>query len=92
MNKEKWIDDVLASTEGMERANAPSRLHEGIMQKLSSKPRSKNISLAAGIAAAVMIMLINVGTVVHYVKSYKQTSANVFESNSTQETISSVTL
>ena len=69
--KEAWVDRVLASTQGMQRAMAPHDLYEKILLKLNNPAKTKVIQLPAikWAAAALLLLAVNVGSLV-YASSY----------------------
>jgi hypothetical protein len=67
-NKEQWIDEVLRSTEGMQRVQHPGDLLEQINLKLSKSRAVKAtpFPLKQWVAAAVLLILLNAGSVVYF--------------------------
>ncbi len=66
-NKEQWIDQVLASTQGMQRATPPDGLYENVMQQLNNpaKPTVMPVPAIKWAAAAAVLLVLNVGSVMY---------------------------
>lgn len=62
MDKKKWIDDVLASTDGMSKARPERDLFLGIEDKMQFRKKQviplKTVSLAA--ASIALLILVNI--------------------------------
>ncbi len=67
MHKEEWVDAVMSSTGGMLPAMPPDQLYKNIIAGLD-KPvaRIVPISVKQWAAAAILLLALNVGSVVHY--------------------------
>jgi hypothetical protein len=87
MNKENWIEEVLQSTDGIQRAVAPAHMADRAWAGVRMAARPRPGLLRTGIAAAVVILAVNVGTVVHMIRQ------KPFPSGSTpSETIESTSI
>lgn len=75
-NKEKWIGEVLESTKGMSRAPLRIDLYENIIRNLDNSGPVKNVRIPARqwVAAAVLLLAINAGSVIYYTVQNKKTS------------------
>lgn len=62
MSKDRWIDEVVASTDGMQRAKAPEGLFTKIDRKLASgvKAARKVPFSTVGLAAASIVLLVTI--------------------------------
>ncbi len=90
MNKENWINDILDSTAGMQRPTAPDGIFEGAMNKLPVQPATRNLTLKLGIAATTVMLLLNAGTVVHYIHNNKKNIEATQNPGEQHETIISI--
>jgi hypothetical protein len=65
--KDKWIDEVMGSLDGMQRVPAPSGMYDGVMARIRAGRGSKTYSLLPRIAAAaaVLLLAVNVASVFH---------------------------
>ena len=79
INKEEWIDQVLESTRDMTEAKLPHDLYEQITNKLSAPTKPKTVPNTAKqwIAAAIILLAINAGSAIYYVRESKKTAAVV---------------
>jgi hypothetical protein len=66
--KEQWIDEVLASTQGIARADAPAGLYDKVMAELNAPKTIRGISLPLKqwVAAAVVLIAVNIASVVYF--------------------------
>lgn len=85
-NKEKWIDEVLNSTTGMNRAQPGADLYEQITARLSRPaPATVSFPVKRWVAAAVLLLALNVGSVVYFnSRENKVTSVNTTNSLASQ--------
>lgn len=76
--QEEWIDNVLNSTNGMQRASPGPFLYENIINKLNTTPPFKTFSFPVmKLAAAVILLLaLNAGSVVYYNSRSRKTVVN----------------
>ena len=76
INKEKWIDEVFNSTQGMNRAQPGADLYEKITDKLSRPhPVSLPFPVKRWIAAAVLLLALNVSSVIYFNSQEKKTAS-----------------
>jgi len=74
INKEKWIDEVFNSTQGLKRAQPGADLYEKIAAKLSHpQPVSLPFPVKRWIAAAVLLLAVNMGSVIYFNGQEKKT-------------------
>jgi hypothetical protein len=66
MNRENWIDEVLNSTQGMQQAAAPADMADRAWQGIRTTAATRPGLLRAGIAAAIVLVALNIGSVMHY--------------------------
>ena len=66
-NKEKWISEVIASTNGMHRASPGKDLFEKITSGMASAKTVtiKPFPITRWAAAAILLLALNVGAVLH---------------------------
>jgi hypothetical protein len=90
MQREKWIDEVLNSTEEMHRAMPPDDLYDKFISRLKEPDQVRPISfpLKQWAAAAVLLLALNIGSVVYFVGRDRQNNsvnpiAAALEMNST---------
>lgn len=72
MKKNDWIDQVLRSTEGMKRAEAPPDLQEQIADVLFA-PKIRKLSPAWALTVAASFALLLAANVLFLVKNHRQT-------------------
>ncbi len=75
-NKEKWIDEVLGSTHGISRAQPGTGLYEQVQARLRN-PRQINSTpfpVKQWVAAAILLLALNVGSVVYLTGTNKKAS------------------
>jgi hypothetical protein len=66
--KEQWIDEVIGSTEGIQRAKPAGDFFEKVTQGLS-RPAKSNVygfPVKQWAAAAILLLALNVGSVVYF--------------------------
>ena len=75
--KDKWIDEVMSSLDGLQRVPAPAGLYDGVMSRVRSGNGNKIHSLLPRIAAAAAILLlaVNVASVFHATHKSKPVSS-----------------
>lgn len=88
--KDKWIDEVMNSLEGMQRVPASAGMYDGVMARIRSGRGSKTYSLLPRIAAAAAILLlaVNVASVFHATHKNKQAMSEKGVYNMVDEQIS----
>ena len=66
--REQWIDRVMVSTRGMQRAMPAADLYEKITHKLNNQPSVRVMALPyiRWAAAAVLLISVNVATIKYY--------------------------
>lgn len=66
--KEQWIEEVLGSTRGMARANAPKNLYDKVMTGLDRPKTLAGMSfpLKQWVAAAVVLLAVNVASIAYF--------------------------
>ena len=66
-NKEKWISEVMGSTNSMQPATPPSDLFEKIVINLNSPEKTRIIIIPAKqwAAAAILLLTLNIGSAVY---------------------------
>lgn len=80
--KEKWIDDVMGSLEGMSKAQPREDLYEGIMTRLSGPNiRTRPLLPKQWAAAAILLLALNVGSVVYFSERQHKTGAKSTDTN-----------
>ncbi|MFY7999297.1 MAG: hypothetical protein ACOVSW_11935 [Candidatus Kapaibacteriota bacterium] len=91
--KERWKDEVLSSTEGMQRSEAPPFLFTRIQSRIQSRFRGKDNRvaspiLALGVAAFVVLCCVNVWILADSIKAKTQnTTIQALQAASTLETV-----
>ena len=67
-NREQWIDDVMASASGISRAQPSPGFYEGVSAKISAPVATRTIAipLKQWVAAAVLLVAINIGSVIYF--------------------------
>ncbi len=71
-HKEQWIDTVLASTEGMKRAQPQEGLYNNLLNKLSgSQPNVVSFPVRQWAAAAILLLALNIGSVIYFTNQQK---------------------
>ncbi len=80
-NKERWIDEVMNSTQGMSRAQPGAGLYEQITAKLT-RPQTATTSFPVKrwAAAAILLLTLNVGSVIYFNNREKK-ATNISTSN-----------
>ena|SRR5579872_1450764 len=90
-NKEKWIDEVLNSAQGIKRAQPGADLYEKITDKLS---RSQSVAVSFPVkqwaAAAILLLALNVGSVIYFDRQ-ENSAASVTTGNPIASEIQTVT-
>ncbi|MFK7809209.1 MAG: hypothetical protein AB8F74_15505 [Saprospiraceae bacterium] len=90
-DKEKWIDEVLGSIKGSERAKPQSELFSKIEDALNDQ-EVKVIPMSQwgySVAAAVLVLLLNIAVLKQYVQSNNANiSEIVTDDNSSQSLVS----
>ncbi len=78
--KEKWIDDVLNSVQGMSRIH-PQGVYDNAMANLG-KPRTVThpFPVMRWAAAAILLLALNIGSAIYY-KSNVRVSSNTSSEN-----------
>jgi hypothetical protein len=66
--KEQWIDDVLGSTQGMSRAEAPANLYDRVMIGVQNPRSRSSLPVKQWAAAAVLLVAVNIASVVYFSK------------------------
>jgi hypothetical protein len=66
-NKDIWIDKVLSSTQGMERAQPQSELYEQVLARLSRpQPVVRPLHPIRWAAAAILLLAVNIASVIYF--------------------------
>ena len=80
-DKEKWINEVMASTNGMQPAMPPSYFFEKITKGISSPRKGKVIAFPVKqwAAAAVLLLSINIGSAIYSIE-HKRKTGNIASS------------
>ena len=75
-NKERWIEQVLDSTQGMARAEAPAGMYDNVVAALNRPMVVKGVSLPVKqwAAAAVLLIVVNIASVLYFTGNNKQQS------------------
>ncbi len=81
MNKEKWINEALDSTAGMQRAAAPAGLFTGITNRIGSSIDTSPVSAKRWIAAAILLLAVNLGSALYAVASRAEKTGNTASSS-----------
>lgn len=65
--KDKWIEEVMGSLEGMQRVPARADMYDSVMNRIRTGKGGKTYSLLPRIAAAaaVLLLAVNVASVFH---------------------------
>lgn len=77
MNKEKWINEVLDSTRGMQRATPPPGLYDKIAVRLHNTGKDVIRPAKLWVAAAIVLLALNVGSIVYALTQNKKTETTV---------------
>ena len=86
-DKKIWIDEVMASTKGMTPLPPDAMLYKKVMDRINSQTGSndRKILLTRSATAAVLLLVINVLSIVHYTKKVNSNSKqNVYEELNTE--------
>ncbi len=88
--KDKWIDEVMGSLDGMQRVPASAGMYDGVMARIRTGKVTKTYSLLPRIAAAAAILLlaVNVASVFHATRKGGQQAAGKGVYNMVDEQIS----
>lgn len=75
-NKEKWINEIMGSTAGMQRAKPKEGLYDRVMSRLGDEPTVRTIPLNVKrwAAAAVLLVALNAVSVVYFTQNRKVAS------------------
>jgi len=92
-NKEKWIDDVLGSVQGISMAQPRTGLYEQVVMKLSNPQKTRKIPLPIKqlAAAAMLLLALNVGSVIYFMTQNKKTAVTASEHSMAMEIQSVIT-
>jgi len=92
-NKEKWIDEVLGSVQGISRAQLCTDLYEQIGMKLNNRQTARKIPLPVKqlAAAAMLLLALNVGSVIYFMTQNKKTAVTASEHSMAMEIQSVIT-
>jgi hypothetical protein len=87
MEKEQWIEEVLSSAKGASRAQPPADFTESVMRRIGEKPRAraKAISLKWAVAAAIMLVPLNIAVLLHYNSTVKAETHAIAEAGGTND-------
>ncbi len=70
--KEQWIGAVLASTEGMKRAQPQDGLYDNLLSRLnSSQTNVVSFPVRQWAAAAILLLALNIGSVIYFTNQQK---------------------
>jgi hypothetical protein len=64
-DKEKWINEVLDSTRGIRRAQPGNDLFDRVTTRLSRSGTAVRLPLVRWAAAAIFLVVLNVGSVIY---------------------------
>jgi len=84
IEKEKWIDEVFSSTQGMLRAQPGEGMFQKINARLNEPREVKTVPLPLKqwAAAAILLLALNVGSVIYYAgQNTKDTGSNAVAAN-----------
>ncbi len=79
INKENWIEEVMNSTSGMERAATPPDLYKNVMTRLAGKSMPSTPA-KHWIAAAVLLLALNIGSILYSIGQNKKTANTTISS------------
>lgn len=71
-NKERWIEEVLGSTQGASRAQPAAGLYERVAAGLHTHPATAAVPVRQWAAAAVILLGLNIGSVIWFTKQNNQ--------------------
>ena len=73
-SKKQWVDEVLGSTDGMSRAQAPADLLERVMTKMAAPEQVKTIGIPVKqwVAAAAILLALNISSVVYFASRHSK--------------------
>ena len=78
MNKEKWINEVLESTRGMQRATPPPCLYDKVAVSLDRPDRTVILGSAKQwVAAAILLIALNVSSIIYSLAQNKKPETTV---------------
>jgi len=78
--KERWIGAVLASTEGMKRAQPQDGLYDNLLSKLNgSQTNVVSFPVRQWVAAAILLLALNIGAVIYFTN--RETSTEIEANN-----------
>lgn len=68
MDKERWIDGVLNSTEGMRKAEPEANFYQQVLQKINRPATVKGVTmpLKQWAAAAILLLALNISSIVYF--------------------------
>jgi hypothetical protein len=74
--KEAWIDEVMGSIHGMERAQPPVGLYSKVMAGIQAQPAARVIAMPVTrwAAAAILLLALNIGSVFYVTTQNKKTT------------------
>jgi len=66
-NRKEWIDQVMASTQGMQRAVPPDGLYDKVTAQLNNPAKANTMPFPAvkWAAAAAILLVVNIGSVMY---------------------------
>ena len=70
-DKEKSIEDALNSLQGMQRMPADPAMYDKVMRRMANatdSTRKKQLILPRVAAAAVVLLLVNIASIIHFAK------------------------
>ena len=67
-NKDKWVDEVLESLNGMQRIPASPNMYENVMNRIATSKQvgsNSSVLIKRVAAAAILLFVINLASILH---------------------------
>lgn len=71
-DKNKWVDEVMHSLDGMQRANPKTDIYAGMMQRMRAGKGNIRALLPKVAAAAVLLLVVNIASAYHATQKTKE--------------------
>lgn len=77
-DKQRWIEDVMQSANGISRAQPHADLYERITAKINTPGAGKTVALpvARWVAAAILLLALNIGSALHFSAQHRNNTTH----------------